>query len=38
MIKNKSYIWIAVILWAGLMSGAAIAGNPSTRQVVFFVQ
>lgn len=38
MTKSKSFILAAVVLWGVLLSGAAVAGAPSTRQVVFYVQ
>jgi hypothetical protein len=38
MTRSKSFILLAVILGGLLLNGAAVAGAPSTRQVVFYVQ
>jgi hypothetical protein len=38
MTQSKSFILLAVILGGLLLNGAAVAGAPSTRQVVFYVQ
>ena len=38
MTKSKAFILLAVMLGGLSLSGAAVAGAPSTRQVVFYVQ